>query len=387
MTHTASLQDELYAPPTTDLGEGWGQSLSNGALGPTLLHLVTACAGLGPSEPAHAWLYTATRAPVSSHADGGLFCGVTALAYVLHTTSPTHPAVTALDEHINTLARDRLDTAHLRIERGELPDTAEFDLIKGLTGIGAYLLAKEPQGSRTAGVLSYLVRLTQSVWHHDEELPGWWAGNAPLSQGDFSGGHANLGLAHGISGPLALLSLAYTSGVTVQGQRTAIERICSWMDHWRTIDTDGARWPRWITRSQLRDKDDAESNPMPLAWCYGIPGQARAQQLAAQALGDDNRRAMTIRALTSCATNTDAITALDGSLCHGRAGLLQTLRRAADNDPTHALTPHLAELEHHTRGAACTGAGFLEGAAGNALALLPSTAHATSWDACLLITG
>ncbi|MDS1269269.1 lanthionine synthetase C family protein [Lipingzhangella sp. LS1_29] len=386
MTSPANI-DDVFTPPSTDLGPGWGQSLSNGALGPALLHLVTARARLGPPDPAHAWLRAATRAPVSSHIDGGLFCGATALAYVLHIASPTHPLLDALDEHIDTLARKRLDAAHARINQGELAETAEFDLIKGLTGIGTYLLTRTPGSRRTTDVLTYLVRLTQPIRHRGEELPGWWAHNAPISGGDFSGGHANLGLAHGISGPLALLSAAQIRGITVEGQDTAIARICSWMDHWHTTDTDGAAgWPRWITQTQHRNGTGAETNPMPLAWCYGTPGQARAQQLAAQALGEDERHVIAVRALAPCASNTAAIARLDGSLCHGRAGLLQTLRRAATDGGIHALTPHLTALEEQARGAACTGAGFLEGAAGNALALLPGTAQRIGWDACLLTT-
>ncbi|RNL85556.1 lanthionine synthetase C family protein [Halostreptopolyspora alba] len=387
MTPTPSTSVDLHTPPKTDLGPGWGQSLANGALGPALLHLVTARAGLGPAEPAHAWLDAATRAPVSSHTDGGLFCGITALAYVLHTTSAAHPTVAVLDEHIDTLARHRLDAAHTRIDRGALPEVAEFDLIKGLTGIGAYLLARTPHGRRTAEVLAYLVRLTHPITHHGEELPGWWSPNAPLSHGDFSGGHANLGLAHGISGPLALLALALRSGVTVDDQHTAIRRICTWMDHWRAPGPGGTRWPRWVTRAQHRNGNGAETNPALLAWCYGTPGQARAQQLAAHALGDHQRCAMATHALAACATDTAGMAALDGSLCHGRAGLLQTLRRAAEDDPTTTLEPHLRNLEHQARGAPCTGTGFLEGSAGHALALLPSTAHTTGWDACLLTTG
>jgi lantibiotic biosynthesis protein len=386
MTLIPGTAEELHSPPESDPGPGWGQSLSNGALGPALLHLVSTRAGLGPQEPAHAWLRAAVRAPVSAHIDGGLFCGITALAYVLHTASPTHPSLLVLDRHMDSLARRRLESAHARIDRGELADTAEFDLIKGLTGIGAYLLARNPRGARTADVLAYLVRLAEPLTHRGEQLPGWWARNAPLSRGDFTGGHANLGMAHGISGPLTLLSLGLLRCVTVPGQHTAIARICDWMDRWHTTHTGAAQWPRWITRAQHRDTTGAETNPMPLAWCYGTPGQARAQQLAAHALGDDQRRAMAARALAACTADTAAISALDGSLCHGRAGLLATLRRAAADDP--ALAPHLADLERRTRDALCTGTGtgFLEGSSGSALALLPAAAQHTAWDACLLTT-
>lgn len=388
MTPTVLDDPDLHTPPLTDPGPGWGQSLANGALGPALLHLTAARAGLGSEKAAQTWLEAAARTPVSSHPDGSLYCGAAALAYVLHATTPAHPAVTELAPHIEVLVRTRLDAAHDRINTGHLPAPAEFDVIHGLTGIGAHLLARAPHSALTAEVLAYLVCLTRPLYHDGQQLPGWWSLQAPLSRGgDFAGGHANLGMAHGISGPLALLSLAQLRGVTVAGQREAIARICSWMDDWRTTDTAGTAWPRWITRPQYRGTAAAETNPMRLAWCYGTPGQARAHHLAALATGDDDRRAMAVDALAACAADTDRIVALDGSLCHGRAGLLQTLRRAAADDPTAALARHLPDLEDQARAAPCTGTPLLEGSSGKTLALLPATAHATVWDACLLITG
>jgi len=72
-------------------------------------------------------------------------------------------------------------------------------------------------------------------------VPGWWSGNAPNDQlsPQWPGGHGNLGLAHGIAGPLALLSTAMRRGITVTGQRNAAGRICAWLDQWRT--DSGAR--------------------------------------------------------------------------------------------------------------------------------------------------
>jgi len=45
--------------------------------------------------------------------------------------------------------------------------------------------------------------------------------------------HGNLGIAHGITGPLALLAVAMKRGVAVAGRAGAIGRICPWTDRWR----------------------------------------------------------------------------------------------------------------------------------------------------------
>lgn len=381
--------DTLCTVPAEDAGPGWSQSLAGGALGPCLLHLTLSATGRGETAEMRAWLTAAARDPVSSHSDGGLFCGVTALAYVLRTAAGADtPALSSLDPYVESLAFRKLEAAHGRIDRGELTRMEEYDLIRGLTGIGAYLLKRDAHSTATVEILRYLVRLTEPVRDGADELPGWWTWQSPNRETspDFPGGHANLGMAHGISGPLALLGLALRAGTEVDGHRTAIDRICKWMDTWRSSHNGLATWPRWVTRVQHPTASGAESNPMPLAWCYGTPGQARAQQLAAIATGDANRTRTAEQALAACAADPRLIAMADGSICHGRAGLVQTLRRAAHDDTSGLLAPLLAGLEHQVAAGSCRGIGLLEGSSGKALAGLPEgLAGLIRWDSCLLV--
>ncbi len=53
-------------------------------------------------------------------------------------------ALERLDKVITADARARVDAAHARIDAGRLPTLAEFDVIRGLTGIGSYLLRRDP---------------------------------------------------------------------------------------------------------------------------------------------------------------------------------------------------------------------------------------------------
>jgi hypothetical protein len=238
VTHT----DLLSSPPRHDLPPGWGQSLSTGAAGIALLHIAYARASLAGWDTAHQWATAMTRSPVAAHPDACLFKGAPAVAFVLRAAdqSAYTAALRALDGHIVTLTQHRLDRAHERIERGQLAKLGEFDLINGLTGIGVYLLqANDTELLRD--VLSYLVRLAvEPVIVDDERLPGWWTGNGPADEpsSDWPGGHANLSLAHGIGGPLALLASAMTHGITVAGHTEAINQICLWLDRWRCAPED-----------------------------------------------------------------------------------------------------------------------------------------------------
>src|SRR5439155_8752570 len=130
-------------------------------------------------------------------------------------------------------------------------------------------------GGQLGEVLSYLVRLTQPVTIDDDTvLPGWWTGNAPNDEPspDWPGGHGNLGIAHGVAGPLALLSLAARDGIEVAGQREAIERICEWLDHWRTGTGTQAWWPELVSRREHEAGTSTQAGPGRPSWCYGTPG-------------------------------------------------------------------------------------------------------------------
>ncbi len=408
-----AIADRLSAPSEVrDLGLArgwWPQSLAHGAAGVALLHIERARAGLAPWQRAHDWLACAAQGEVSSGEDSHLHYGAPALAFALHAAADRPSryarALDNLDRHLVALTRRRLERAHARMDRRELPALAEFDAIRGLAGIGSYLLRRDPQGDLIRAVLAYLVRLTEPVEDGDELLPGWWTALDPAGQPSerFPGGHANNGVAHGIGGPLALLSVAMRHGLTVEGQVEAIVRICAWLDDWRQDRDAGPWWPYWVTRSQQRDGRLDTPGPLRPSWCYGTAGLARAQQLAALATGDTVRQHMAESALAGAVTDPVQLGATtDLSLCHGFAGLLHLTRNAAAD----ALTPQLTACLPHLFGAIVKDAadvdrltssllrppagdfGLLEGAAGIALALHTAqagTPPVSGWDSWLLV--
>jgi membrane-associated phospholipid phosphatase len=177
-----------------------------------------------------------TRSPlVLDEETSSLYFGAPAVAFAIHAAGRGSDryagALQALDTKIVHLTQRRLALAHVRLRCGERPRASEFDLFYGLTGLGCYLLAR--QHPALQDVLSYLVRLTMPLPHDAEQLPGWWTSPDPFGGGNFPGGHGNLGMAHGIAGPLALLAQSLRRGITVDGQRDAIAVICEWLDTWR----------------------------------------------------------------------------------------------------------------------------------------------------------
>ncbi|WP_432012709.1 lanthionine synthetase C family protein [Streptomyces cucumeris] len=391
---------EVPAPPPAD--QPWlRQSLSDGPTGTALLHIERAHTGHGTWPQAHNWIKAATMTPVSASDTSGLFLGAPAVAFTLScATAPDsaryRQALTAVDQHVTALAHRRVDTAIHRSGSGERPTFHEYDVFYGLTGIGAYLLRRHPGSSALERVLAYLVTLTRPV--HDDRLgsvPGWWVGHDPsfTHSPGFPSGHANLGVAHGITGPLLLMARALRHGVTVDGQADAIYTVLAWLDQWRQEGAAGPRWPQHLTLDDLRTGRPTQSGPARPSWCYGTPGIARAGQTAAIAVRDATRQHAYEEAMARCLTDPRQLARIaDTSLCHGWAGVYQTAWRAARDAATpvlHAALPPIADaLNRHTPATAGRDPGLLLGDAGTALALITAAgdaAPASGWDACLLI--
>lgn len=408
------LAHPQVAPTPAASGRWWPYHLAHGAPGIALLHAERAAAGLAPWQRVHDWLTYTAATPATCGPDSHLNYGAPALGFVLATVAEHLPGAyrSTLDQLDATIAADaqRRAAAHHRdLVAGRRPALADFDLVRGVTGLGVYLLHRMPDSPAFAAVLSYLVRLTEPATHDGLHVPGWWTTLSPHGEPDenrFPGGHANAGVAHGIGGPLALLALAALAGVTVPGHHAAITTICRWLDQWRVDTQAGPVWPYWVTRDQqAAGPPTNHGHSRRPSWCYGTAGLARAQQLAAQATADTDRQRLAENAALAALTDpAQRAATIDSSLCHGFAGMahLATRMAAAAAPDTaarlHTVASQLLDAVHPPHADPQTtaetllntaGPGLLEGAAGVALAThapAAGTLPRTRWDACLLIS-
>jgi lantibiotic biosynthesis protein len=379
----------ITAASSPETEAGTQQSLAIGAAGRALLAVERAAAGHGPWTDVHRQLHALTASGLEGGDHTGLFYGAPAVAFVLHCASTVEPryrpAAAKLDPPLLDLARRHLHRADQRHRRGGPTTFAEYDLFYGLTGLGALLLRRAPDSDVFADLLRYLSALTEPRRHDDQWRPGWWVEHHPDPLLPTPGGHANLGMAHGAAGILALLALAIRHGCLVDGQLDAIDRLVAVFDAWRHLDADGnSWWPQWLTIDDLRTNTSHQPTPGLPSWCYGTPGIARALHIAAIATGQRDRQADAERVLAQCAAINTVHQLTEPGLCHGRAGLYQTLHRAVADQHTRELNPQLPALTP----APGAGTGLLTGSAGADLAAL-TAAHGTvytGWDACLLIT-
>ncbi|MEC3993642.1 lanthionine synthetase LanC family protein [Actinacidiphila sp. DG2A-62] len=347
------------------------QDLSEGALGITLLHIERGDLVAGRSS-----LAQAVAGGVSAGGNASLYHGAPALEFVLGRAGRAGREVR---DAVDRVVAVRLAAARRRQVSGDLPHLAEFDLIRGLTGLAALLLMRGTASPLLREVLAYLVSLSQPVRVGSRELPGWWSAVGPAGE-QMDGGHGNNGVAHGIAGPLALLSLAAQHDVTVPGQQDAIGAFARWLDVY------GCRY--WTTHGELSAAEKPEPEPSRPSWCYGEIGIARAQQLAALALGDPVRRRAAEEAIVRALADPACLGRItDASLCHGWVGLVTVARAVAtDSSAPDRFVLLVTDLKQRlaTGLDRLTKPGFLEGRAGAQLAL--DGADTTGWTRALLIT-
>ncbi|MDV6291298.1 lanthionine synthetase C family protein [Streptomyces sp. UP1A-1] len=350
---------------------------------------------------AHAAARAVTARPLTGHpTQASLYRGVPALAYALHLADHPAYARTRAELAAETIAivADRVDTGLRRMDSGRPPRMAEYDLISGLTGLGAFLLRSE-RGRALERVLHYLVRLlTEPVTVAGHQVPGWWAADSPsgtTEHGTFSTGHANLGLAHGMPGPLALLALAARAGYSVDGQDKALDEGITVLTHWAQPHASGTiGWPGPLPLDTFLAGPTPATKPQRPSWCYGTPGIGRALQLAALTRHDDQARQTAEQAVLDSITDPLHLTQLsDATVCHGWAGLLLTCDHVAADATTSGIAHQLPKLRaqlnrHLVQHEIPQDAGLLEGNAGVRLTL--HTLHTPrpadlGWETCLLL--
>ncbi|GAB3836146.1 lanthionine synthetase C family protein [Kribbella italica] len=383
-------------------------TLSRGPGAPAMLF-----AELGGDEHrahAHRYLQLAMAASASLPLDGpfeGLGSLVSATR-VAGARGEYGAVLERLDLRVAEQAR-YLIAVHEAARRDGRPTTAAVvDVIGGLSGIGRYLLHR--RSDVLPEVLSSLVTLLEPVEVGGVKVPGWWYdGTTKTMVGEgFERGQLNFGLAHGVPGPLGVLSLAWSQGVRVPGQDVAIAAMADWLVEWREIDAYGPYWTGYVNLDYYARRDRSrQPKPARASWCYGAPGIARALELAATALERPDLNAAGLEAVKSLlARPVDDWAVTDDMLCHGWAGLLHMFAGLDRRQPG-AVGPVVDEIAERLVSSYDPTApfgyryyqpmadlwldlpGLMEGATGIALALDSYARDAdpiTGWDSLLLLS-
>lgn len=280
---------------------------------------------------------------------------------------------------------------------------SQYDQISGVSGIGRYLLNAEKESTLSPyreKILAWLIKRTDKDVSRGFFTPPQKAPQKELELVPrLARGYINCGLAHGVPGPLALLSLATSQGLKEPHLHNAVRKLADWLVAQHYDDGYGVNWPDYyIEDNNLKGKSRT-------AWCYGLPGIVRTLYLAGRALNDRYLQDFAVESLISVEERPLEVRAIDSpTFCHGIAGLLQIVLRFANDTGDFAFTRFAASLvdqllilheteaplgfrDIETRGSIVDSPGLLTGALGPALVLLAaSTDCPPNWDQVFLLS-
>lgn len=293
---------------------------------------------------------------------------------------------------------------------------SQYDTISGLAGIGriTMLFLNRPGmhsiweqiielfqimcGEKNTG--SYTV----PAWHISPEYQFQEGEKLQYPQGNF-----NLGLSHGIAGPLAFLSLSALQGVNAPLLKNNIHSLAEFINRWKVEEKEGIIWPgrisfeEWVSDYLLHDCTERYRD----SWCYGVPGIARSIWLAGQAVHNEEWIETGLTAYLDIEKRLHRKGGLSSAtLCHGIGGLLHLVQRMYSDTGHERLgmirdkllqdvlnmfdANSLFGFYDHTlledRLEEIDEAGFLNGSAGVALVLASLIGDKSpDWDAAFLI--
>jgi lantibiotic biosynthesis protein len=205
----------------------------------------------------------------------------------------------------------------------------DFDVVSGLAGLGVFFLQRVDDPA-AFGALTAVAELLVGV-DGSADTPLRWCTPGDAVEGPlrdhFPEGVINCGLAHGVPGPLAFLARSRIQGLRTAELDAAIEGAVAWLVSHCADDAWGPNWPIGVPLNSAGglagDRTD-RAHPTRAAWCYGVPGVARALWLAGVAMDRSDWRDLAVDAMRGVYRRTDDVRQIRSpGLCHGRAGLLQ----------------------------------------------------------------
>lgn len=207
----------------------------------------------------------------------------------------------------------------------------DYDVIQGLSGIGRYLqlfLKNLKMKELLEDILRYMVDITENEQYLTYSIPKWYINQqnqfTQRDKEEFPKGSFNFGLSHGITGPLALMSISLSNGIEVSGQRDAIRRIVETINKFIYVRNGTVYWPGRVKFEEFVGEERLGRDIERASWCYGTPGIARAIFLAGKALNDEKYKSLATKTLADLFSLPERFWMLTSpTFCHGYSSLLR----------------------------------------------------------------
>ena len=235
-----------------------------------------------------------------------------------------------------------------------------YDVIAGMTGVGRYLLlyienfkTKEDclhEKNTLAYILKYLTKLSADVDIDGKEIIGFYVSKNNLwpveRRTQYTHGTLDFGVAHGIAGPLALMTYTAEKNIVIDGQMEAINKIIDVYDEHAVIEDDIIYWPMILSAERYKQHGVADVGSR-MSWCYGSIGISCILYKVNKYLGTNSAKYLhNLKQIAQAPW--EIYNLLSPIICHGFAGTMamfnQIYRETLDEDLLPGLYMCLDEI-------------------------------------------
>ncbi|MEW9698036.1 lanthionine synthetase C family protein [Paenibacillus sp. SI8] len=268
-----------------------------------------------------------------------VWSGLSGILVAIRSLSRNGTRYQTMTDTLTNLMADSLQVTFDQMRGRWLDDLqmSQYDVMEGLAGIGRAVLLF-PDNARMKSVwqeiAEFFHQMSGTIDLNGQKVPAWYVSskNQFLSHEKviYPNGNFNVGMSHGITGPLSFLSLSKLHGMEYPSMEEDIRRLADWVCEWKSTDSYGLIWPKrlpyevWASGSL--DANSVGENQE--SWCYGTPGVARSLWLAGKAVQNDTYAQVAVDGYLGISNRPREKWGLySGTFCHGLSGLLHTVQR------------------------------------------------------------
>ncbi|CEK36653.1 Lanthionine synthetase C family protein [[Clostridium] sordellii] len=260
-----------------------------------------------------------------------LYSGITNFAFSTYMISKEDSLYKKSVDQLNNIIVNEVYSWLSIINNDNKVKTDNYDIISGVSGIAAYLLFFEDEYIKEciSEINKYLIEkiiLEKEV--NGYKVPGWYIKPEDVNLEDkknYKTGLFNLGLAHGICSPLAVLGISKKSGIIVDNQTKAIDYILDTLNKLKIEENNSIFWNEMISFNEFIDfNSNSYTYGSRASWCYGTPGISRSMYIASESIEKKDTSNLSSKAFsTMCNESNRSKWMLNSpTLCHGYAGVL-----------------------------------------------------------------
>ncbi|MGZ1529334.1 lanthionine synthetase C family protein [Staphylococcus argenteus] len=242
--------------------------------------------------------------------NNSLFGGLSGIAFSMDIASQNGRNYQKILNNIDDVIVNEIESDINQILQEPL-NPLNYDSISGLAGIGRYLLNRIDVSDKNVkalkSILTYFknIQYSQNSWVVPQE--------SQFLESDknyFTQGNINLGLAHGVLGPMSLFALCMIKGITIENHQQILKDMYKYI-----MDEKFSSNDRWLQRYDLISERN-HFNYIRNGWCYGNTGVMTTLFLIGQALQDDEIIQMSKKVMLQVVNDKEK-NLISPTVCHG----------------------------------------------------------------------